>query len=177
MTRHDPAPAEGQAALSHILQELIANRDLFLCEATRILGAPDQAEDVLQEAALRCICRKSSHSRIERPRHFAWRMIRNLAIDRLRRDRHLVTGEQIDPATSTSNPEICLAGRQALRQLNTLLDSCPRRDKEVFLRHRVRGEAQNRLAEQFGLSPARINAIIARTHALLSEQYPDALTG
>ncbi|WP_170162087.1 sigma-70 family RNA polymerase sigma factor [Paracoccus siganidrum] len=177
MTRHDSAPAEGKAALSHVLQELIANRNLFLCEAARILGAPDQAEDVLQEAALRCMSRKEGHPRIERPRHFAWRMIRNLAIDRLRRDRPLVTGERIDPATSESDPEICVAGRQALRQLNALLDTCPRRDKEVFLRHRVRGEAQNRLAEQFGLSPARVNAIIARTHALLSEEFPDALAG
>ncbi|WP_288998375.1 sigma-70 family RNA polymerase sigma factor [uncultured Gemmobacter sp.] len=176
MTSVAPLPVRSAPALpssfAHLLQEMIDKRQILLCDAIRILGATDRAEDVVQEAMLRCLDR-SDPPRIDRPTQFARRMVRNLAIDRLRRERHLVTGTQEEPATSIDNPEARLAGRQALRQLDARLRDCPPRDRELFLRHRLLGEPQNRLAAEFGLSTARVNAIIARLHSQLAPLRPE----
>ena len=160
-----------------LLQELISQRQILLCQAIRILGAADQAEDVLQEAALRCLSREAAAAEIERPAQFARRMVRNLAIDRLRRDRHLITGDLPDLPVTSDNPEASVAGRQTLHSIDTVLQSCPARDREVFYQHRVMGEAQNRLAERFGLSAARVNAIIGRVHTQLAPLCLEALAG
>lgn len=168
------APQDGVSAL---LQELINQRQILLCEATRILGAADRAEDVLQEAALRCLSRAEMADQVERPAHFARRMVRNLAIDRLRRDRHLVTGDLPDMAVGSDNPEARVAGQQALARMDDVLSGCTPRDREVFFEHRVMGEAQNRLAERFGLSAARVNAIIGRVHTQLAPLGLELLAG
>lgn len=174
-------PAPGAQAsprrISPLLQELIRQRKILLCQAIRILGAADRAEDVLQEAALRCLSRETEAAEVERPAQFAQRMVRNLAIDRLRRDRHLVTGDLPDLPVTSSNPEACASGREMLRSIADVLQTCPDRDREVFVRHRVLGEAQNRLAERYGLSPARVHAIIGKVHRQVAPLCQEALTG
>lgn len=181
MTTTTPRPVRKAPAPQHricpLLQELISQRQILLCQAIRILGAADRAEDVLQEAALRCLSRETAAAEIERPAQFARRMVRNLAIDRLRRDRHLITGDLPDLPMTSDNPEASVSGRQTLKSIDTLLQSCPDRDREVFYQHRVMGEAQNRLAERFGLSAARVNAIIGRVHTQLAPLCLEALTG
>lgn len=181
MTTGLPRPAQSarapQDSVSALLQELITQRQILLCEATRILGAADRAEDVLQEAALRCLNRAEAAVQIDRPAHFARRMVRNLAIDRLRRDRHLVTGDLPDMAGGNDNPEARVAGQEALARMDHVLSGCTARDRQVFFEHRVMGEAQNRLAERFGLSAARVNAIIGRVHAQLAPLGLELLAG
>lgn len=175
MTEGPNRPAPQPRRISPLLQELIQQRKLLLCQAIRILGAPDQAEDVLQEAALRCLTPEAEAAEIARPAHFARRMVRNLAIDRLRRDRHLVTGDLPDLPASSANPEASTAGRQTLRQIDLVLQACPARDREVFYQHRVEGMAQNHLAKRHGLSPARLNAIIGRLHSQVAPLCQEAL--
>ncbi|MDZ7907658.1 MAG: sigma-70 family RNA polymerase sigma factor [Gemmobacter sp.] len=174
LPRPVPAPQGGASAL---LAELINQRQILLCDAIRILGSTDRAEDVLQEAALRCLDQARAMTQIERPAHFARRMVRNLAIDRLRRDRHLVTGDLPDVAGSCENPERRVAGQQALAHVDRLLSGCTPRDRQMFLQHRLMGEAQNRLAERFGLSAARVNAIIGRIHGQLAPLGLELLAG
>lgn len=177
LPRPAPSARVPQDGVSALLQELINQRQILLCEAMRILGAADRAEDVLQEAALRCLNRAEAAEQIDRPAHFARRMVRNLAIDRLRRDRHMVTGDLPDLAGGNDNPETRVAGQEALARMDRVLSDCTPRDRQVFLEHRIMGEAQNRLAERFGLSAARINAIIGRVHGQLAPLGREMLAG
>lgn len=169
-----PAPQDGASAL---LAERINQRQILLCDAIRILGSADRAEDVLQEAALHCLDQARAVTQIDRPAHFARRMVRNLAIDRLRRDRPLVTGDLPEVAGNCENPEQRVAGQQALAHVDRLLSGYTLRDRQMFLQHRLMGETQNRLAERFGLSAARVNAIIGRIHGQLAPLGLDLLTG
>lgn len=181
MTSCQPRPAAAapapQDSVPALLQQLITQRQILLCDAMRILGSRDRAEDVLQEAALRCLSQRGDAAPVDRPAQFARRMVRNLAIDRLRRDRHLVTGDLPDVAGSSDTAESRIAGRQALARMDAALSGCTPRDRAVFLEHRLMGEAQNRLAERFGLSAARVHAIIGRVHAQLAPLGLELLVG
>ena len=59
--------------------------------------------------------------------------------------------------------------RQRLDLLEQGLARVPDRDRSIFLDHRLGGMRQRDLATREGLSPARINAIIARVHAQLQD--------
>ncbi|AGT10750.1 sigma-70 family RNA polymerase sigma factor [Paracoccus aminophilus] len=164
-TQIRPRSPRDQALL---LDELVQNRNLLLCDALRILGARDRAEDVLQEAALRALGRNSGET-LRDGRHFARRMVRNLAIDRLRRERWLAGDEALERQPSAGpDVERCLAGRELLGRVEAQLRQCRARDREVFLRHRVMGEPQNLLAREFNLSPARVHAIVTKIHKDIS---------
>lgn len=167
MSQNCSGPGGPRSSMQLLLQELLSNRQMLLCDAMRILGSLDRAEDVLQEAALRCLSRPGTEDELRRPPQFARRMIRNLSIDRLRRDRALLTLDLPEPEDSRSNVEQGLIARQTLGAVDGVLDSFVSRDREIFLRHQLMGEKQKTLAREFSLSPARVNAVIARINARL----------
>lgn len=164
-THQTPAPRPAPIQDS-VLAELMRNHRVLLCEAIRILGSRDRAEDVLQDAALRCLTSGAPDTAKE-PRHYARRMVRNLALDHLRRDKKAAAhagDETLIPACPAQDPEQRLAGKQALHLLAGALCAMPDRSRELFLRHRLRDAPQKQLATDFGLSPARVNTLIAEAH-------------
>jgi RNA polymerase sigma-70 factor (ECF subfamily) len=167
-----PLPAEARAAARrNLLAHLIHERELLLCDAMRILGARDQAEDVLQEAAIRCLNSPAIHPEIDCLRAMLRRIVRNLALDQQRR--HARSGGDTsalaEPACLRPGPEQSLADRQSLQAVLGTLRTLPPRHQRIFRTHRLGARHQNEIARDEGLSPARVHAIIVETHARLSQ--------
>ena len=118
MTKSVTAPPACAATRARLMRHLIEDRHLLLCEALRVLGRRDRAEDVMQDAALRCLESHAIPDRIDSAPGFLRRMVRNLAIDQLRREARQPT-ETLEPdldcASPADDPAGRLAGRQALR--------------------------------------------------------------
>ncbi|TPE49571.1 RNA polymerase sigma factor [Amaricoccus solimangrovi] len=153
------------AVRRRLLDCLIAERAVLLADAARILGSRDRAEDVLQDAAIRCLESEALGCPVICPRGMLRRVVRNLALDQARRSGREPAAPMAEEAEFTCDlpcAEKCLADRQALARLADELSRLPPLHREILIEHRLRDARQKHIAARIGLSPARVNAIIAR---------------
>lgn len=160
-----------------LLRHLVDGREMLLCDAMRIVGSRDRAEDVVQDAAMRCLNSKAIGADIASPRGFLRRIVRNLALDHRRREiSECATPLELDDDLSCDRPSAVtqLQDSQRLKRLSEGLVQLPAREVDIIFAHRLRIESQKDIARRYGLSPARINGIISQTHAKLAA-YVDAV--
>ena len=159
-----------------LLTYLTKEREILLCDAMRILGSRDRAEDVVQDAAIRCMESRAIAESIDSPRGFVRRMVKNLALDQCRKmTRENITVLEVgeEPPCSRPGVEKQLEAKQALTLVVSQMGNLPPRHRQIFLSHRLEACLQKDLARRFDLSPARINGIVAQTHSLLLTALQD----
>lgn len=151
-----------------LLDVLIRSRSEMLAIALRILHCPHLAEDVVQEAAAKA-SQIDSGATIASPERFARRMVRNLAIDHVRRrglEWRLLAPESagVEIEAPCSNPcgqlEVC----DALRIVFAALDELPPRTRHVFERNRLQGITQKEIARELNVSATLVNFIVQQAH-------------
>nr|WP_079783376.1 sigma-70 family RNA polymerase sigma factor [Pseudomonas sp. LPH1] len=165
------ASAYGHAAAvidrKALLAAYQAQRHSLLNLATRVLGCRSRAEDVLQDAFLKLWEGSLNLSRVEAPERYLSRLVRNLAIDHLRRlqleQRYGAAAELADLQPSEISPEQTVGGQQAVRQLLDALAELTPRMRRVFKLSQLDGLTQREVATQLGASPALINLILRDT--------------
>ena len=136
--------------------------------ATNITGDPAAAEDVVQEAWMRI--RAMARLRpLEEPTGYLYRIVRNLAIDGLRRRRfereHFAEGaaDQAEQAASDApSPEAAMVSRDDLRIALEVLESLPERMRIAVEMHRVGGAKLKDIA-------ARLDISVTVAHELVAE--------
>lgn len=154
--------------------------DLYLTHRTKliefaapIVGSRTSAEDVVQEAWFRFSAAAADQrgaEQINQPVAYLYRIVRNLAIDLVRRSRHEVPPESsaIVFATipaATPSPEDQVLHRDEIRVVEKALAELPERTRTAFELHRLRGHTLKETAAAIGVS-------VTRTHQLVC----DALT-
>lgn len=157
----------GGASANSLIETLIFNRPQLISLAARILPSRDMAEDVVQDAMLRACDKRLLCP--DCPKSFACRMVRNLAVDCLRRsnmerrhcERWLNEG---GIETSCSDVHSRLENSELLTLVAEALAKLPERTRNAFLLHRFEGVPQKEIARRLGLSPARIHALIREAH-------------
>ncbi|QAX28379.1 sigma-70 family RNA polymerase sigma factor [Leisingera sp. NJS204] len=161
-----------------LIEELVSHRRLHLCSALKLVGSLDAAEDVIQNTALKCLSFKPG-SLPDRPRPYVARMVRNAAIDYLRKSRREIPTDFEDEGQLAAAGVTPLCGRarleskQALQAVvQSLADSTPR-NRDVFLRHRLAGVLQKEIAEELQVSRALINVIVRN----VQQRCADGLKG
>ena len=106
-------------------------------------------------------------SRVESPERYLTRLVRNLAIDHLRRlqleQRYGAAAELADLQPSEISPEQTVGGQQAVRQLLDALAELTPRMRRVFKLSQLDGLTQREVATRLGTSPALINLILRDT--------------
>ena len=133
----------------------------------------DEADDLIQEAFLRLQQYRQAKA-VQQPEAFLVRIVQNLSIDAIRRDRrrgeHLAAdvaiGHLIDPHPS---PDEVLAGRQRLQQLRIGLDQLAPRTREIVILHRIEGYSQTQIAKRFGISVSAVEKHIAKAALFLTD--------
>jgi RNA polymerase sigma factor (sigma-70 family) len=154
-----------------------SNRPAHRARLLRVLRrkgrSREDSEDLIQEAMLRLHLYAKSGA-VVNEEAFLTHAVRNLAIDRYRRDRPVVGREvQIDdvdrqhPLIATDpTPDQILDSQQRLDQLTSLLDTVSRRTREVYLAHRS-GYTYAEIANDMGIAEITIKRHIARAHLII----------
>jgi len=123
------------------------------------LADPD---DVVQETYAR-VLQAYAHAPIGSPKAFLFTTARNLAIDRIRRDR--IIG--IDPLTETEGLSVfedvpgvseTVGRRQELELLTQAIQSLPERCRQVLTLRKIYGLSQREIAVQLGISEHTVEA-------------------
>lgn len=125
--------------------------------ALRVLRAPDQAEDVAQEAMLRAWRARRSYDGRARPESWLWRIAHNAAISYARAERVHVSIDALRDGDAVSDPrpapDSAALSRQQLRALDACLHAMNRRNRAAFIAADVLGATTRELGALLGVSP------------------------
>lgn len=154
------------------LEIFLSHRAALVTYAATIVGCRARAEDIVQEAFINFEVRGRSpgdaetgqQHRAGRPVSFFYRVVRNAAIDWLRRPD--VSAELADigelerlPA-ATATPERTAADREQIRILAAALDELPARTRIAFTMHRLEGRSLREIADTLGVSVVRAHQLV-----------------
>lgn len=138
-------------------------------------GAGEEAEDLIQELALRL---DATDRPVAAPMSYIFRTATNLMID-WRRSRHQALKR--DAAWADANDRMTdaidhhptidrsIEGRQRVRELSAKLEELPARARRILIGHRVEGKAQRELAAELGVSISTVESDLRLAYRLLAE--------
>lgn len=139
----------------------------------------DVAEDLLQELWIKVQLRDAV---IEKPLPYLYRMAHRLVLDTRRgasraKDREhswSITSGAIEDAEAAL-AERALLARERLQHIEAALGRLGARAARIFLRYRVDGVEQRRIAEELGVSLSTVEKELRRSYVALSglEREPD----
>lgn len=135
--------------------------------ARRIVGCPDQAEDIVQEAFFKFASR-DQQATVEAPAGYLARIVRNLAIDLLRRkqredrifDNRLDSQAVEELVDERSDPESAVVHRDEYRRICDALDELPARMRRAVRMHMIEGASLREIAERLGVSVGTAHSLV-----------------
>lgn len=142
----------------------IAHRSQLRHAAMKIMGTPEQADDVVQDAYVK-VAETTGIFHIKQPLAYLFQLVRNLAIDRYRQlvlESRFFAGEDEGlhvPAVS-GTPEAVAVNKQELRLVADALARQPERTRRAFELYRLGGHTQREVADQLGVSATLVNFMI-----------------
>lgn len=148
-----------------LLQAFVAHRRALIDYAASVLGSADRAEDVVQEAWLRF--ESATHGEVEQPVHYLYRIVRNLALDLLRRQalegRHAAPfDDAIEIDSGAPGPERQVISQDELSRFAAALAELPERTRLAFELVRLRGETLQQAALRLGVSVPLVHQLVRR---------------
>ena len=170
------------------LEVYLNHRTALIDYAAQILGCRARAEDVVQDAFLRYSAREDdvppdkimdTRKPIVRPVSYLYRIVRNLALDGMRRS--AASGCNTDNtalerlSAPTATPEQTALDRDRLRVLADALMELPERTRIAFDMHRIEGLSLQEVAEHLGVSVVRAHQLVkdALRHAAVRLEEGD----
>ena len=158
------------------VDELYArHRRALIDYAAPIVGCRARAEDVVQEAFIRFSGRRATEGAttqapdglpapITHPLPYLYRIVRNLALDWVRRPAAAVEAGDPDALSrlpaATATPEQTVLQRDQLRVLAEALAELPERTRIAFNMHRLEGRSLREVADRLGVSVVRAHQLV-----------------
>ncbi len=155
------------------IEEVLPHEGTYLAHARRLCGNADDAADLVQDAYAK-LFGLENWSGLASPKAYALTMIRNLAIQKLRRAR-VVSIRQIagldagDLADEAPNAQRQTIDREQLRRLLKAVERLPDRCRQIVIMRRFEDKPPQEIARQLGLSLSTVEKRLARGMFLLSQ--------
>ncbi len=158
---------------AELLRFLVEHYDLIKRRVSFRVGSRELAEDVMQDTYLRLQARENTGV-VRDPSGFILRTALNLAIDRIRVDSRLLSGEEvehlIEQEVAPFDPEQEAMGRRELEMLAEALDRLPPLRRQLFMASRLDGVPQKDLARQYGISLRKVESEVHMAHETLARK-------
>ena len=142
----------------NLLALFLAHRGALVTYARGILGDHARAEDVAQEAYLRLADAAGTRA-IDEPQGYLYRIVRNLAVDSLRRVLPLEAIADQIPLDRPS-PEAEALHKDQLRIVTAALAELPERSRIALEMHRLEGCKLREIADRLGISITQAHTLV-----------------
>lgn len=148
-----------------LVEVYLARRSDLRMVASKIVGRPDQVDDVLQDAYLKLVDGVCARE-VQNPFGYCCQVVRNTALDYCRR--RVVEGRCIVSSPDGDLPEVeggkpadaGLDERRMLVRIEAALAELPPRTRLVFELYRLEGKTQREIAKIVGVSATLVNFMI-----------------
>lgn len=156
------------------VDEILPYGHAYVAYARRTLCDDDDADDIVQQAYEKLFT-LDGWAAISNPPAYVMRMIRNLAIDRIRQAR-VVT---LQPLPSESFPDIAdetpdsfriVAGQTQMARVQHAIAALPKRCRIALVRRRFGEETPREIAGDLGISVSTFEKRLARAVELLTDR-------
>jgi len=154
------------------IEQILPLEPVLLAAARKLVDDFDAAGDLVQEAFTRVLA-SEGWARVEAPLPFMLRLMRNLAIDRLRRAR-IARFDQLSQLDEFEIPDEApdayrvVVGRQQLAVLTAALQKLPERCRRVFVMRRIEDCSPGEISQRLGVSVSTLEKRLARAHLLIA---------
>jgi RNA polymerase sigma-70 factor (ECF subfamily) len=143
----------------------MAHREKLVNYAQRLIRNREGAEDLVQEAWLRFASTARDPSQLAQPTNYLFAIVRNLAVDWLRRSSRLepveTTTEVYESVPSDApSAESVLYYRDRLRALEAALSGLPERTQVAFIMYRAERRTLQEIADHLGVSVPRVHKMV-----------------
>lgn len=155
------------------IDEVLPHEARYRAAARRLEADADAAEDLLQDAYARLLG-TAGWQGIANPRRYVLRMLRNMAIERMRRAKiiafHRIADlEDFDAEDDAPDAFRIAAGKQLAARLKEALQAMPERCRTVLLRRRFDQQPPREIARELGISLSTMEKRLARAIVLLTQ--------
>jgi RNA polymerase sigma-70 factor (ECF subfamily) len=146
------------------LKLYLTHRSALVDYATPLMGSRAQAEDVVQEAYFRFVPASATGAMPEKPLPYLYRIVRNLALDMLRRAgaeaRREAQAMQLGADLAAPAPDEALQARDDLRRAAAALQDLPERTRRAFELHRFHDRTFQQIADTLGISVTTAHRLV-----------------
>ena len=134
---------------------------------------PDDAEDVIQDAFLRAYFGLHATDRPIALGPWLYMIVRNRAIDELRRPDRADSLDDVMAVTLAPGPEEQVAGRDALRALVAEIGRLPARQRQALLAREFTGQTHAQTAQALCTTVPATKSLLIRARANLARELRD----
>ena len=163
------------------IEEVLPHEAAFLAQARRFCGNADDAADLVQDAYAKLFA-LANWRELANPRAYTLAMIRNLAIQKLRRARvvdfrQVANLDAVDFSDDTPNAQRQAIDREQLRRLLKAVERLPERCRQIVVMRRFDEKTPREIARELGLSLSTLEKRLARgMHLLMKAMETEART-
>lgn len=153
-------------------QEVLPQRPKLYGYALRLLGNPEEAEDILQEVFLKLWSIRRELDRYDNLPALAMQVTKNFCLNRLKTMRR----EQVDVtelfiADSTSSPYKQLEEKDDVNQVMRIIDHLPGLQQSILRMKHVEGMEVEEIAALTGSTPEAIRMNLSRARKRVKEVF------
>ena len=137
-------------------------------------GDTDNADDIVQDA-FHNFLRTESPEMLENPRAYLYQTAHNLALNRIRKQRHhenYLSTDQYDEEENRS-PERFMSAQKDLESVQDALHQLPQKCHQAFLLSRIDGKSYQEIAEELDVSVSSVEKYLMRALNFLRENFDD----
>lgn len=139
-------------------------------------GAGEGA-DIVHDAFLRVVEARSA-ARVRSPVHLLFRVVQNLATDRLRSKGRAsalfeAAGGSVEAADDSPDAERALIASERLRRSLEVIDRMTEKRRTIFLLHRIEGLSYAQIARRTGVSVKTVEKQMTAAMAFLSREMSE----
>jgi RNA polymerase sigma factor (sigma-70 family) len=155
------------------LSQVLPFEARFVSAARRLLRNSDDARDLVQEVFTRLFVLEG-WADIANPRAYVLRMLRNLAIERIRRS-HIIEFQQLADVEALNlidegpDPYRTACAGEQVQRIWAVLESMPPEYRSVLIQRRFEDQPLSAMAREMGLSLSTLEKRLARSIYLLNE--------
>ena len=134
--------------------------------AKRVVGSTAEAEDVVQEVFIKIWKQRAQLPTIQNVEAWCMRMTKNLSIDKLRskHQRTIELNSTYDQVDFSGNPHQLLESKDAMEQLQTIMNKLPEKQRLILHLRDVEGLSYQEISEtmELPLNQIKVNLFRAR---------------
>lgn len=155
------------------IDEVLPHERRYIAAARSLTDSEDEARDLVQEVYVKLFS-LDGWAAIESPPGYVLRMLRNLAIEHLRRSkivsfRRLTEADAQEICDESPDPFRITAAREQLGKVIDALEKLPERFRAVLLRRRFEDETPTEIARATGETLSTLEKRLARGMQLLTQ--------
>ena len=134
-----------------------------------ILESEQDAKDAVQDLFIKLWASRDTLDNVHNPMGYCVRLMKNLCIDRLRKDSRLPRAdlsEEIAAADTADGPQ---AAREQTERLMRAIRKLPARQRKVLEMKLLRGMSNEQISQETGMTNLAVRVMISRARAKIKE--------